>query len=123
QRDETDPVHGRRLPSTVTGQVPRFTFLMRRRDAAVDNSSRSLRAERVVQAELEDAVHGLRLGHALQRGRADLFQPPAQRQVVAQPDVALRGPAAVAVETLQVVRLQIETPADALAHAPLEAVR
>src|SRR4051812_33201502 len=104
---------GGRMPSTVTGHRARFTFLM----------SPSLGANRVVQPELQHAVDRLCFGHAQLGARPDLFQPPTERQVVTQPDVALRGPPAVAVETLQVIGLQVQTAADPLANAALKSVR
>src|SRR6266496_778936 len=63
---------GGRMRSTVTGHRARFTFLM----------SPSLRADRVVQAELQHAVYRLRFGNAQLGARPDLFQPPTERQVV-----------------------------------------
>src|SRR5689334_5215026 len=65
-----------RMPSTVTGHGARFIFLI------TTLPPRLLRADRVVQSELQHAVHRLRFGHAQLGARADLFQPPAQRQVV-----------------------------------------
>src|SRR4051812_3141175 len=99
------------MPTTVTGQVARFTFLIR-----------SLRPDREVEAELQHAVDRLRLRHAQLRRRPDLLEAPAEREVISQPDVARRHPPAVAVEPLQVVCLQVQTSADALAYAALESV-
>src|SRR6185312_17132652 len=82
----------------------------------------TLPSYRVVQPQFEVVIERQRLGHPLLRGEPDLFDPPAEAEIVEQPEVPRAVPVALVLESLQVVELQVAVAAHALADPPLEPV-
>src|SRR5258708_7423339 len=80
-------------------------------------------SDRVVEPELAAEVRRQRLGDALLRGQREALDPQADAEVVEPLEIELGRSLAVVLEALEIVRLEVELAADALADAALEAVR
>src|SRR5260221_4137176 len=78
--------------------------------------------DRVVEPELAAEVRRQRLGDALLRGQREALDPQADAEVVEALEIELGRRLAVVLEALQIVGLEVELAADALADAALEAV-